>query len=278
MRFIQPSSVQLAAPADWKEAALKLSQDLVASEPGEGRDELLRKAHQEWQRIKPALEEVSKGKCWYCETGQTRAPNDVDHFRPKSSVAECDGHTGYYWLAIKLENLRLSCQFCNRYGSEATRSRPGGKADRFPLMDESQRCSDPSGDLNGESPVLLDPTCVDDPSLLWIDEFGRPTTNPDKAPAASEAEHRVVASISILNLDEKRIVDERLRVSMQVTEVIETAEAISAVDRPHEYRKQIERLVDMARGSSEYSLAARCRLRERDRGHGSVARFVLENL
>lgn len=278
MRFIHPTAVHLKTTAEWKAAALELAEELASSTPGKNRDELLERAHRMWQEVKPDLEQASYGKCWYCETAQTRAANDVDHYRPKSRVAECKDHPGYYWLAIGLENLRLSCQYCNRYGSDKTRSSSGGKADRFPLIDEGRRCRTPDDDLQQESPLLLDPTRIGDPSLLWIDDFGRPVTNPTRAPEGSEAESRVLASIDILNLDEKRIVDARLEVSIHVAEVIDTAERLSALEQPDEYHKQIQRLVALARGSSEYSLAARCRLRERDHGPGSVAHFVLEHL
>ena len=116
--------------------------------------------------VKEILLMASSRKCWYCETREDRAECDVEHFRPKGRV---DGiqHPGYYWLATVLNNLRVSCQVRNRTGSARTRSVAGGKGDQFPLMDEDARSFGPSDPIDREQPLLLDPTDVEDPMLLW---------------------------------------------------------------------------------------------------------------
>ena len=81
MRFINPQEVELAASADWKRRALDVSERLVASHDDD-RDAVMLEAERLWREVKPVLASASASKCWYCETKQSRAENDVDHFRP----------------------------------------------------------------------------------------------------------------------------------------------------------------------------------------------------
>lgn len=120
-------------------------------------------------QVHAALERLCDRKCAYCEAPAPAAMSwDVEHYRPKGRVSERADHPGYYWLAYVWENLLLSCELCNRRRKDrptwehAEAGTTSGKADRFPLADESTRAMDPSGDLAGEARLLLDPT-QDDP-------------------------------------------------------------------------------------------------------------------
>ena len=111
--------------------------------------------------VKEALNTLFHGKCAWCESrlGST-TPGDICQYRPKGSVAESPAHPGYWWLASQWENLLLSCPDCNR-----TRRHEGiasGKANRFPLEDETKRAFEIGGEIQ-EEPLLLDPT-VDNPA------------------------------------------------------------------------------------------------------------------
>lgn len=59
-----------------------------------------------WQdpNLREALQKLSKFKCWYCESNESRSDNAVDHFRPKNNVFEAPAHGGYWWLAFHWEN------------------------------------------------------------------------------------------------------------------------------------------------------------------------------
>jgi uncharacterized protein (TIGR02646 family) len=122
-----------------------------------------------WGLLKRWLANVSGDKCWYCEAKSTRAPFDVDHFRPKLGVTvdsvKLAGHNGYYWLAYEWWNFRLSCQRCNRPEKNDNEALHG-KANEFPIRDEALRCTLPAGHLNAESPRLLDPCVQQDCELL----------------------------------------------------------------------------------------------------------------
>jgi uncharacterized protein (TIGR02646 family) len=170
--------------------------------------------------VKAALEKLFYNKCAYCETtGFAGFAWDVEHFRPKASVAEAAAHPGYYWLAYTWTNLYPSCVFCNqRRKDQATFDNPNvgpatGKLDRFPLADEGARAYTPNDPLADEEPLLLDP-CTDQPALhLEFDATG--LVSPRDGSKKGEA------SISIFGLNRKRLVDARLEVLTTAGELID---------------------------------------------------------
>lgn len=124
--------------------------------------------------VKAKLNELFHRKCAYCESEyESVAPMDVEHFRPKGAYMLPDGKlskTGYYWLAAEWTNLLPSCINCNRERKQFRRKLDGkivksksGKANKFPLLDETKRAKVPNGEKK-ELPVLLDP-CIDNPAL-----------------------------------------------------------------------------------------------------------------
>lgn len=127
------------------------------------------KKNASWGLLKKWLANSSGHKCWYCEAKSTRAPFDVDHFRPKLGITvdgvKLAGHDGYYWMAYEWRNFRLSCQRCNR-PEKGDGNTLHGKANEFPLQDEAQRCTLPTASLVTESPRLLDPCEAADCQLL----------------------------------------------------------------------------------------------------------------
>ena len=254
-----------------------ITEELKASETPGDRSESLGRAAALWSSIKQYLPGAARNKCWYCETESTRADCDVDHYRPKARVQECEGHPGYYWLAADLSNFRLSCQYCNRRGSARTRSEPGGKGDRFPLEDEAVRASSIESPLDDEVPLILDPTNPLDPGLLWIDDDGRATVNPTNAPPDSLEERRVTVSLEVLNLNEERIRQARLALQLTVRAMLGGAESVGDV-RSRQFAELVGRLMVMAKGDSEYSLAVRSELRKVNTEPGCIAGLILANV
>ncbi len=119
--------------------------------------------------VRAALEELFYVKCAYCEIKITGGFDwEVEHFRPKGRVAECDTPSGYYWLAYKWENLYPSCTHCNQNRKDKptwddpTGGDTAGKATQFPLDDEAKRAMSHTGDISQERNLLLDP-CKDNP-------------------------------------------------------------------------------------------------------------------
>jgi uncharacterized protein (TIGR02646 family) len=125
--------------------------------------------------VREALRQMFGMKCAYCESvyGPT-APMTVEHYRPKGAYDLPDGtrqKPGYWWLASTWSNLLPSCTDCNSERGHDAEGTPVkmGKANRFPLVDESRRANGPGGERD-EEPLLLDPT-FDEPDehLEFID-------------------------------------------------------------------------------------------------------------
>ncbi|UOA07727.1 hypothetical protein [Methylobacter sp. S3L5C] len=122
-----------------------------------------------WGLLKKWLSNASGHKCWYCEAKSNRAVFDVDHFRPKLGITvdgvKLVGHNGYFWLAYEWSNFRLSCQRCNRPEKDELTTLHG-KANEFPLQNETSRCNAPASPITAEIPRLLDPCVEADCALL----------------------------------------------------------------------------------------------------------------
>lgn len=154
---------------------------------------------QVWVDLKDALAALFPDKkCWYCESPVDRADNAVDHFRPKGRVRDAaHPHSGYRWLAFDYLNFRYSCTFCNSRRKDVVNDTAGGKADRFPLLDEAHRLYEP-GPLGQEAPSLLDPCSWGDWELLGCkQENGSPCA----ASEEPQKKARVEESIEIYHLD-----------------------------------------------------------------------------
>jgi uncharacterized protein (TIGR02646 family) len=162
-----------------------------------------------------ALEEMFGHKCAYCESDYGAvAPTDIEHYRPKGAVMGLSGKAekpGYYWLAAEWSNLLPSCIDCNRarrheYGNGPELS---GKANHFPLLDESKRASAPNGEV-GEEPLLLNPT-LDDPDE-HLEFLAKGLVRPAQPQGTDSV--RGKATIDILGLRRHELV--RLRRTQQV--------------------------------------------------------------
>ncbi len=125
------------------------------------------------RRMKSKLKKLFYDKCAYCRSRVTAGfDGDVEHFRPKKRVAKLqNNHPGYYWLIYDWGNLYLSCQHCNQkrinYNwNNLNKQKSAGKADQFPLYDESTRAMTPFDDYINEHTLIIDP-CYDDPELYF---------------------------------------------------------------------------------------------------------------
>jgi len=147
-----------------------------------------------WREVKDGLAALLHQKCWFCETPIDRSDNAVEHFRPKNRVSDAaKPHAGYRWLAFDKSNLRFACTYCN--SRRVAQQTSGGKADRFPLVEEDSRVYLP-GPIDEESPALLDPCELHDWELLGCrEEDGHPT------PATNDpaAQSRVAISIEVFH-------------------------------------------------------------------------------
>lgn len=166
-----------------------------------GRSEYLQK-HADWTELYKYLSELSFHKCWYTESPENSTEWEIDHFRPKNRSKDEFGQItlpeGYWWLAYDWKNYRLSGGFVNKrrkdkFGNDEL---VNGKGDFFPLDPSCSPC-ELDGDLDDEIPLLLDPTCFRDTTLISFDKDGVPISN---YPEGSFEEKKVSISIKFLNL------------------------------------------------------------------------------
>jgi uncharacterized protein (TIGR02646 family) len=135
-----------------------------------------------WSDLKPELEKLSSGKCWYTEARDKVSFWHVDHFRPKSV---------YPWLAFTWTNLRLCGGMPNVQ-----------KLNEFPLLDDATRATVAKPSTDHEIPLLLDPVRWGDPELLTFNGAGEPTA---ARPQEETVVRRVAETIRLLDLNTEKL-------------------------------------------------------------------------
>ncbi len=191
------------------------------------------------REVREALEAMFHGKCAYCESQVAAIGNlDVEHYRPKSSIVEAQDHPGYWWLAMDWSNLLVACQHCNQGRLHA--GKRTGKANRFPLSDEATRAYHP-GEETDEVPLILDPTGEDDPEDYFFYEV-------ETGVILGESK-RAMATIEILALNRKRLVERRREAALRTTALIDRVDLLArqGIARTglfdEEWRSQLEQLL-----------------------------------
>jgi uncharacterized protein (TIGR02646 family) len=266
VRHIPPDVVRAALPVGWEARAQEATDAVAAAQPEERAAEIKGRSAV-WQELKATLKAVSHNKCWYCESVDARSDNAVDHYRPKSAVAECTDHDGYWWLAFRWDNYRFCCTFCNCQRVHHETGTVGGKADHFPLKDERRRARNPADDLADEEPLLLDPTEPADPGFLWFDETGQAVPHPELCgdPDGYSA-LRASRSVSLYHLNHKDIVERRRAVCLNIRRRLTTAtrcfRRYDAGDRAarEAFEDNMRILQRLLAADAEYSATARCML------------------
>lgn len=253
MRHLDINFRSLALPDGWEDKSKELLDAILSAPDSAARTELINRNQDHWKNIKPLLASLFNNKCWYTEAPQAGTDVDVDHFRPKKRVQETvkspTPHDGYWWLAFSLQNYRYSCIVANRRRTDVETGLVGGKADHFPLCDESKRAFNPSCDLESEQPVLLDPLRATDVQLLQFKPDG------EAMPRFSEDRHarkflRADKSIELYSLNHTDFVRERLKLRDRIDRDVNAA------------RRYFNKLEE---GDADNDLAfeeAICRLRE----------------
>ncbi len=180
-------------------------------------------------QVRAALEELFYDKCAYCETDVSRMDWNVEHFRPKSRVAERKDHPGYYWLTYEWTNLYPACTFCNQRRKDKPRwgdlkyAGAAGKMDQFPLENEETRAMSHQADVNQELTLLVDP-CNDSPEeYLSYDGLGRIIALDN----ALKKKSRGQATINVFNLWPRRL---RSRRKKRIDRTIDLLKAIRKLE------------------------------------------------
>lgn len=265
--FVDLEEVATLLSADWKRNCIAVTRDLEKAGSADERAALLKTHSDLWREVKETLSKASHGKCWYCESKNTRSDNAVDHYRPKGKVAEEESHPGYWWLAFDYANYRFSCTYCNSRRKHSLSGSAGGKQDHFPLAVGSFRAFGPSDSIEFERPLLLDPCSVIDVSMVWYDEEGQVRLNPSTVIADPQAQNRIDISRVILHLDHPYTVEERKRIYLKIISLCNKADLIYRAYSSGNSQMQVaykERLAELAQfltRSAEYSAVARCAIR-----------------
>lgn len=177
-----------------------------------------------WRDLSDSLGKLTEYKCWYSESKNPGSDKDVDHFRPKGSVAEDPTHEGYWWLAFDWQNYRYSCQWCNQRRVDTQHNTDGGKLDHFPIREGSFRAKTEADDYEDEDDIdLLDPTHPNEWKLLTF----RPDGQPVPVKRENTREHdRAKASIFFYHLDRHEFVRDRKELFRKISRIVQRMEAL----------------------------------------------------
>ena len=172
------------------------------------------------------LREMFNKKCAYCEFNYAAgSPEDIEHFRPKGAVV-INGQLskpGYYWLAADWNNLLPSCIDCNRKREKkfvAPNQASSGKANLFPVADETHRWRCHTVNDVMEQPLLLNP-CDDYPEhhLEFLsDGLVRPAVD-----ATRQTSLKGETSIEVFGLLRQDLVEQRAAKQLMIRTAIERA-------------------------------------------------------
>jgi len=254
-RMIRPA-------ADWFRRASEATKRALAEKSDHEPDDHVYGADE----VRAALEKLFHGKCAYCETNITAGFSwRVEHFRPKGRVYERKDHPGYYWLTYEWNNLYPSCELCN----ERRRDKPlyddprespaQGKADHFPLLDETTRVMAPPRNkaaIYREHTLLIDP-CYDEPEDYL-------TFGVDGQPASVDRNPYGESTITVLNLRRKRLRNRRLKLIKLVCRMMEEVRSHESAGRAQEAACWKEALEVLSSDDQEYAGVVRAIIRDPD--------------
>lgn len=262
MRHLEVDFNRLTLPDGWQQKSEELTKELLAAPDAKKRAEIIEKNQGHWKNIKPVLAQIFNHKCWYTEAPQQGADVDVDHFRPKKRVQETlsagSPHDGYWWLAFRLDNYRFSCIVANRRRTDVETGLTGGKADHFPLCEETKRAKTPACDMEEEQPILLDPLKATDVQLLQFKPDGEvmPRFSDGKSPRRFM---RADQSIALYNLNHSDFVRWRIRLRDDIDREVKAAvryfNKLESGDADNDlaYEESIQRLRKMRSKEAPFS-------------------------
>ncbi len=252
-------------PEEIKEALKKAADELDAIPDPKARKAHIENNSKAWAAVRDYLSGMSSKKCWYSEARESVSRYQVDHFRPhgRAKQAAKTYAEGYSWLAFDLHNFRLAGMLCNTVNKEYS-DESVGKGDWFPLVDSTRRATLENRAIDGESPILLDPTDPEDPGKLWFNEDGNVVPAQELEP---DEQASVNLAIDYLGLRQSMLRDQRRRTMLRARRAISRYKAVakipkgdrSANDRANLKEAEAE-LLAMSSPAGEFAAAVRCYL------------------
>lgn len=228
MRYVPYDPGKINIPPGWqaKAQAARAAVDAVAPEQ---RAAEINKHSDVWKDLKPELAKIMNNKCWYTEAPQIGTDTDVDHFRPKNAVkgvrktSTGEEHPGYWWLAFEPTNYRYSCIVANRRRRDVETGNVGGKADEFPISNETQRAWCPTDDCKEEQSLLIDPCNREEVELITFAEDGEAKERHSKSEKPGPHE-KAKRSIELYHLNHTDFVKARISIRVKLKRLIEDAQ------------------------------------------------------
>lgn len=239
------------------------------------RNELGNQANSPWSYLKLIFEGIVGKKCWYSESLNVGADNDLDHFRPKgqqvksltSKFADLEedvwqqvniaARIGYQFMQFESINYRYACTFVNspRKGSNG---KTRGKSNFFPLKNDSSIASD-LANIENEVFCLLDPCKENDVELMQFNSLGE--IEPNKSIEILSWDYcRVKVSVEVYHLHYYLFRDSRIEVWNQVKEHIILADELKpsniAQQQTNQFKYHIKKLAEKIKKIAEYSAVA----------------------
>jgi hypothetical protein len=216
-----------------------------------------------WSALREHLLEMSHNKCWYSEARESVSRFQVDHFRPhgRSKQAQKDFAQGYSWLAFDSLNFRLAGVLCNTQNREHSEDTVG-KGDWFPLRDPTQRATLQSQDCSSETPILLDPTCPEDPPKLLFQDDGsvEPSfdIDSDEAKCVRLCVDLLGLRQSILNRNRATVWRICSRTIVKYNRFARKPRGVRTAEEEETMRELFGELVTMTKPESVFASVARC--------------------
>jgi hypothetical protein len=252
-----------------KLARLKsLSEELEQIEGKADRKAFIAANAKAWSDVRDELAAMSFRKCWYTESREAVSRYQTDHFRPHGRVKQADKEfaEGYCWLAFDIENFRIVGVLANTQNREYSEETVG-KGIWFPLADPSRRATLVAKTIGGETPLLLDPTDLDDPQKIEFNDNG------EAHPAAhldDETKEAIDLAIVRMGIRQEMLNEERRKKWRDCARTIDKYDRFIRKpkgDRSEEERQTIDELaqelITMASADSEFSATARSCLQSR---------------
>jgi hypothetical protein len=218
-----------------------------------------------WTAFRPALREMSHGKCWYSEAFEAVSRYDVDHFRPKgkAKISQTETSDGYSWLAFDPNNYVLAGALCNQANREYAEATVG-KANWFPLYDTTKAATLAARDISSEQPILLDPTVKESADLLEFNEAGEVHPN---SSLEADYQKQVDWAINLLGIRQSQLNDARRLHVLPYRRLIETYKDIArkapsarTVGEQKSLKGIAEDLIEASRSKSPFSATIRALL------------------
>lgn len=267
MRRISLVHVRRMLPKDWIQRANELIAQMAQASVLQ-RARIIKKNAPLWSEIKQALWAAGGEKCWYSEVLLPLGDVEVEHFRPKGRLSG-EKFPGYWWLAFNWKNYRVASHLVNTRRYDKLNGGLRGKGGYFPLQAGVRGTyvgNPPANDplcVECESPLLLDPSNVNDVQLITFDQDGLPGPNPFYCSAQPSIE-RVQRSIEFYSLDDGVLSARRADVWKRVLEwsdefeqLVTASEVAALCERDLKRQETLTNLIaDAIDSSAEFSAVA----------------------